>query len=99
MGNLPSASLGDGRQGMYEPIHGSAPDIAGQGIANPVAAILSAAKLLRHSLALEAEAQAVETAVGAVIDAGHRTPDLAGPGQPAVTTQQMGDLVVAALVG
>jgi 3-isopropylmalate dehydrogenase len=99
MGNLPSASLGEGRRGLYEPIHGSAPDIAGRGIANPLATILSAAMLLRHSLAMELEARAVEAAVRAVIDAGHRTPDLAEPGQPVITTQQMGDLVVGALAG
>ncbi|MBU0494453.1 MAG: 3-isopropylmalate dehydrogenase [Chloroflexi bacterium] len=98
MGMLPSASLGEGRFGLYEPIHGSAPDIAGQGIANPLAAILSAAMLLRHSLGREAEAQAVEDAVTAVLDAGHRTPDIAGPGQLTVTTSQMGDLVVQALI-
>jgi 3-isopropylmalate dehydrogenase len=98
MGMLPSASLGEGRLGLYEPIHGSAPDIAGQGIANPLAAILSAAMLLRHSLGLEAEARAVEDAVSAVLDAGHRTADLTAPGQPTVTTRQMGDLVVKALI-
>lgn len=93
MGMLPSASLGEGRFGLYEPIHGSAPDIAGQGIANPLAAILSAAMLLRHSLGLENEAQAVEAAVAATLDAGHRTLDIASPNQPTVTTQQMGDQV------
>ena len=98
MGMLPSASLGGGRFGLYEPCHGSAPDIAGEGIANPLATILSAAMLLRHSLALETEAQAVEDAVAAVLRAGHRTIDLSGPGQPYVTTQKMGDLVVAALL-
>ena len=97
MGMLPSASLGEGCFGLYEPIHGSAPDIAGQGIANPLAAILSAAMLLRHSLAMETEAQAVEAAVNGVLDAGHRTPDIAAPGQPVVTTQQMGDLVIETL--
>jgi len=97
MGLLPSASLGKGRFGLYEPIHGSAPDIAGQGIANPLAAILSVAMLVRHSLEMKAEAQAVETAVAAVLDAGGRTPDIAPPGQRTVTTQQMGDLVAAAL--
>jgi 3-isopropylmalate dehydrogenase len=97
MGMLPSASLGEGCLGLYEPIHGSAPDIAGQGLANPLATILSAAMLLRHSLSLETEARAVEMAVDAVLNAGHRTSDLAAPGQPAVTTGQMGDLVVAAL--
>jgi 3-isopropylmalate dehydrogenase len=99
MGMLPSASLGEGQSGMYEPIHGSAPDIAGQGIANPLAAILSAAMLLRHSLEMEAAAAAVESAVSAVLDAGHRTPDIAQPGEAAVTTQQMGNLVVGELSG
>lgn len=98
MGMLPSASLGEGSIGLYEPIHGSAPDIAGKGIANPLAAILSAAMLLRHSLAMEAEAQAVEAAVAAVLDAGHRTPDIAAPGQPTVSTQQMGAFVIEALL-
>lgn len=70
MGLLPSAALGDGPRGLYEPIHGSAPDIAGQGIANPIAAILSVAMLLRHSLALHREAEAVEAAVSALLDAG-----------------------------
>ena len=99
MGLLPSASLGEGNSGMYEPIHGSAPDIAGEGIANPLAAILSAAMLLRHSLDLDAEARAVENAVNAVLGAGHRTADLAGPGQKAATTQEMGGLVIGALMG
>ena len=100
MGMLPSASLADGpeaRVGLYEPIHGSAPDIAGRNIANPLAAILSIAMLLRYSFAMEQEAQAVEAAVAAVLDAGHRTADIAAPGQPAVSTDQMGDLVVAEL--
>lgn len=78
LGLLPSASLGDGRTGLYEPIHGSAPDIAGQDRANPVGTILSAALLLRHSFGLEAEASAVETAVGEVLAAGPRTRDLGG---------------------
>lgn len=98
MGLLPSASLGTGRLGLYEPVHGSAPDIAGRGIANPLAAILSVALLLRHSLGRAREAQAVEEAVAAVLAAGYRTADIAGPGQPAVTTQHMGDLVVEALM-
>jgi 3-isopropylmalate dehydrogenase len=97
MGMLPSASLGEGQFGLYEPIHGSAPDIAGQGIANPLAAILSVAMMLRHSLDLETEASAVETAVAAVLDAGHRTVDLADGGTTPVATPQMGDLVVSAL--
>jgi 3-isopropylmalate dehydrogenase len=97
MGMLPSASLGEGRRGLYEPVHGSAPGIAGQGIANPLAAILSAAMLLRHALDMETEAQAVEAAVANVLGAGHRTLDIAVPGQPVVTTQQMGDLVATML--
>jgi 3-isopropylmalate dehydrogenase len=78
LGLLPSASLGDGRRGLYEPIHGSAPDIAGQGVANPLGAMLSAAMLLRHSLQLDAEAQAVEAAVSHVLEHGPRTRDLGG---------------------
>jgi 3-isopropylmalate dehydrogenase len=97
MGMLPSASIGEGRVGLYEPIHGSAPDIAGQGVANPLAAILAAAMLLRHSLGLESEAQAVQTAVADVLDAGYRTADLATAGSPRVSTRQMGDLVTEAL--
>jgi 3-isopropylmalate dehydrogenase len=92
LGLLPSASLGDGRCGVYEPIHGSAPDIAGQGIANPIGTILSAAMLLRHSLELEAEAQAIEKAVARVITDGVRTADLAPPGSAGniASTAQMG---------
>jgi len=97
MGLLPSASLADGRFGLYEPIHGSAPDIAGRGVANPLASILSAAMLLRHSLDLHAEARAVEESVARVLDAGHRTADIAAAGEPVVTTAAMGDLVVQAL--
>jgi 3-isopropylmalate dehydrogenase len=78
LGLLPSASLGDGKAGLYEPIHGSAPDIAGKGLANPLGTILSAALLLRHSLGLESEAQAIEAAVDAVIEHGVLTRDLGG---------------------
>jgi len=78
LGMLPSASLGQGRLGLYEPIHGSAPDIAGKGIANPLATILSAALLLRHSLGLEKEAVAIETAVDQALASGVRTKDLGG---------------------
>ena len=78
LGLLPSASLGDGKAGLYEPIHGSAPDIAGKGLANPLGTILSAALLLRHSLGLDAEAAAIEAAVDAVIDGGVLTRDLGG---------------------
>ncbi len=97
LGMLPSASLGSDPPGLYEPIHGSAPDIAGKGIANPLATILSVAMLLRSSLGLPDEAAAVEGAVETVLAAGHRTADLAGPDQPTLSTQAMGALVVAAL--
>lgn len=94
LGLLPSASIG-GRVGLYEPIHGSAPDIAGQGVANPLGAILSGAMLLRHSFQLEAEAAAIESAVREVLSAGHRTRDLAEQGHAPVTTDVMGQLVAA----
>jgi len=95
MGLLPSASLGDGRVGLYEPIHGSAPDIAGRGIANPYATLLSVAMLLRHSLGLEVEAAAVEQAVTAALDDGVLTRDLRARG--AVSTRAAGDAVLARL--
>jgi len=97
IGMLPSASLGASGPGLYEPIHGSAPDIAGQDKANPLATILSVAMLLRHSLDLPAEAEAIEGAVEKVLDAGYRTGDIAEPGKTLVGCQKMGDLVVAAL--
>jgi 3-isopropylmalate dehydrogenase len=97
MGLLPSASLGEGQFGLYEPIHGSAPGIAGLGLANPLAAILSTAMLLRHSLAMEAEAKDIESAVGAVLDAGYRTQDIALPDQRSVSTSEMGTLVAQSL--
>jgi 3-isopropylmalate dehydrogenase len=98
MGMLPSASLGDGTRGLFEPIHGSAPDIAGKGIANPFATILSVAMLLRHSLALVTEAEAVERAVNAAIDAGVLPGDIAGAaGVAAASTSAAGDAVVRAL--
>jgi 3-isopropylmalate dehydrogenase len=97
MGLLPSASLGaDGRGGLFEPIHGSAPDIAGRGIANPYAAILSAAMLLRHALQLETEAKALEDAVHGAIAAGALTADLAPPGR-SLTTRAAADAVLARL--
>jgi 3-isopropylmalate dehydrogenase len=97
MGLLPSASLSaNPRGGLFEPIHGSAPDIAGRGIANPYAAILSAAMLLRHALRLEAEAQELERAVHGAIGAGALTADLAAPGR-AITTRAASDAVLAAL--
>ena len=89
LGLLPSASLGSDGPGLYEPIHGSAPDIAGKGIANPLATILAAAMALRHSLGLAAEADAVDAAVGAVLDDGLRTADIAAGG-PSVSTVEMG---------
>jgi len=93
LGLMQSASLGDGRRGLYEPIHGSAPDIAGRGIANPYGAIASAALLLRHSLGLEREAAALERAVAAAIGAGVLTADLAAPGAPPAGTRAAGDAV------
>jgi len=95
LGLCPSASLGDGRCGIYEPIHGSAPDIAGTGAANPIGAILSAAMLLRYSLHLEFEARAVENAVAATIADGYRTADIAPPGSTGdvVSTSRMGSAI------
>jgi 3-isopropylmalate dehydrogenase len=93
LGLLPSASVG-GKVGLYEPIHGSAPDIAGQGIANPLGTILSAGMLMRHSFGLEAEASSIETAVRRVLASGHRTRDLAEKGAASVSTVEMGDFVV-----
>ncbi len=93
MGMLPSASIGDGGPGLYEPIHGSAPDIAGKGVANPLGAILSAAMALRHSLGLEAEARLVEDAAGAALSAGCRTADLGG----SLSTKAMADEVIRRL--
>ena len=97
IGMLPSASLGDGTRGLYEPIHGSAPDIAGTGKANPIATILSAAMLLRYSLDLASEADAIERAVAAVLDAGLRTADIAGPGVAPLTTAAMTDAILEQL--
>jgi len=97
IGMLPSASLDERHKGMYEPIHGSAPDIAGKGIANPLATILSAAMMLRYSLRQEAFAQRIERAVESVLRSGLRTCDLARAGEPAIGTAAMGDAVVAAL--
>jgi len=87
---LPSASLGESSVGLYEPIHGSAPDIAGKGIANPIGTILSSAMMLRHSFKLEAEAAAIEKAVEETITAGARTADLGGK----LTTRQMADEII-----
>jgi 3-isopropylmalate dehydrogenase len=87
LGMLPSASLGDGGPGVFEPVHGSAPDIAGQGVANPLAMLLSAAMMLRHGLVMEAEAAAVESAVDRALAEGLRTPDLGGAATTAEATQ------------
>ena len=97
IGLLPSASLGSTKRGLYEPIHGSAPDIAGTGKANPIATILSAAMLLRYSLDLASEADAIERAVAAVLDAGLRTADIAGPGVAPLTTAAMTDAILEQL--
>ena len=101
IGMLPSASLGAAKGGLYEPIHGSAPDIAGKGIANPLATILSAALMLRHAFGLAAEADAVEQAVSDVLASGVRTTDIASPSgaSSAVSTSEMGDAIQAALSG
>jgi 3-isopropylmalate dehydrogenase len=93
MGMLPSASIG-GTVGLYEPVHGTAPDIAGQGVANPIAAVLSAAMLLRYSLDMGPEADRIEAAVRAVLEQGHRTRDIAARGERALGTKEMGDLIV-----
>ena len=97
IGMLPSASLGAGGPGLYEPVHGSAPDIAGKGIANPYGAIRSVGLLLRHSLRLLAEARAVEGAVAAALESGALTADVAAPGERACSTSEAGDAVVRAL--
>jgi 3-isopropylmalate dehydrogenase len=97
LGLLPSASVGAGRLGLYEPIHGSAPDIAGKGIANPYGTILSVAMLLRHSLELPSAAQAVEKAVAEAITDGIRTADIAAKGK-AATTREAGDAVVSRIL-
>lgn len=97
IGMLPSASLDKDGRGMYEPCHGSAPDIAGQGIANPLATILSVSMMLRYSLGYPQVADAIEVAVGRVLDQGYRTADIYTEGKTKVSTSQMGDAVVAAL--
>ena len=92
LGLLPSASIG-GKVGLYEPVHGSAPDIAGQGIANPLGAILSIAMMLRHSFSLEKEAACVESAVAAALEEGMRTRDLVRGSEKPGTTSEMGSRV------
>ena len=97
IGMLPSASLNDKKQGLYEPSHGSAPDIAGKGVANPLATILSAAMMLRFSLGQEAAALKIEAAVQKVLQQGLRTADIYSAGTTKVSTVEMGDAVVKAL--
>jgi 3-isopropylmalate dehydrogenase len=97
IGMLPSASLDDKNKGLYEPSHGSAPDIAGKGVANPLATILSAAMMLRYTFGLEAEALRVENAVKKVLAQGYRTGDIYERGTSKVGTKEMGDAVLAAL--
>ena len=97
LGLMPSASLGD-KINMYEPIGGSAPDIAGQGISNPIAQILSVALMLRYSFNLEKEATAIETAVQKTLEAGHRTADIANTGEKTIRTSEMGDLIASNIV-
>ena len=94
IGLLPSASMGDGAPALYEPIHGSAPDIAGQDKANPIATILSAAMMFRYSFHLAVEAEAIERAVDQALADGFRTPDIARPGERAVGTRQMGQAIL-----
>ena len=94
IGMLPSASLGAGTLGMYEPVHGSAPDIAGQDKANPIATVISAAMMLRYSFGLSAEAQCIEDAVSKVLNAGYRTGDIMSPGMKLVGTNEMNRLII-----
>jgi 3-isopropylmalate dehydrogenase len=97
IGMLPSAALDEKGKGLYEPIHGTAPDIAGKGVANPLATILSAAMMLRYSLKDAQSAERIERAVGKVLRDGLRTPDIHTPGTRRVGTAEMGDAVIAAL--
>jgi len=97
IGMLPSASLGASTLGMYEPVHGSAPDIAGQGVANPLATILSAAMMLRHSLDRDDIAKKIEEAVSKALESGARTKDIALEGEKTVSTTQMADVVIGFL--
>jgi 3-isopropylmalate dehydrogenase len=97
MGMLPSGAIGERKPGLFEPIHGSAPKYTGQNVVNPIATILSAAMLLRHSLDLDAEAVAIEDAVQAVLAQGYRTQDIREEGATLVGTKEMGDLIAAGL--
>jgi len=97
IGMLPSASLDENNKGMYEPCHGSAPDIAGKGVANPLATILSVAMMMRYTFAMEDVALRIENAVKKVLAQGYRTGDIFEPGTKKVGTREMGDAVIAAL--
>ena len=97
IGMLPSASLDENNKGMYEPCHGSAPDIAGKGVANPLATILSVAMMMRYTFAKEEVALRIENAVKKVLAQGYRTGDIFEPGTKKVGTREMGDAVIAAL--
>ena len=97
IGMLPSASLAENNKGMYEPCHGSAPDIAGKGVANPLATILSVAMMMRYTFAKEEVALRIENAVKKVLAQGYRTGDIFEPGTKKVGTREMGDAVIAAL--
>lgn len=94
IGMIPSSSLGEGSRGLYEPIHGSAPDIAGQNKANPIGTILSAAMMLKYSFDLDEEAAAIEAAVHKVLDAGLRTGDMMAEGCTLVSCSEMGDAIL-----
>jgi 3-isopropylmalate dehydrogenase len=98
IGMLPSASLGSNKKGLYEPVHGTAPDIAGKNIANPLAAILSAAMMFRHSFDMEEHAKRIENAVRKVLAEGYRTADIMQEGAKKVGTDAMGDAVVKAVL-
>ena len=97
IGMIPSSSLGETKNGMYEPIHGSAPDIAGKDLANPIGTILAAAMMLKYSFDMDKESEEIENAVAGVLDAGYRTGDIMSPSKTQVGCQKMGDLIVAAL--
>ena len=94
IGMIPSSSLGEGTRGLYEPIHGSAPDIAGQDVANPIGTILAAAMMLRFSFDMAKEADAIENAVSSVLDAGYRTGDIMAPNCTKVGCTEMGRLIL-----
>ena len=95
IGMIPSSSLGESTNGMYEPIHGSAPDIAGMNLANPIGTILSGAMMLKYSFGMQQESQAIEDAVSKVLDEGFRTGDIMSEGCTRVSCSQMGDLIAA----